>query len=85
MTPVRLLPILLAAFLAACTTVTPEEQRRADEETCRSYGFTRKNDAFAECLQRIELDRRASRRASLRHDAWIYAPPPRVVVVRPRA
>lgn len=85
MRPARLIPIVLLALVAGCTTMTPEDQRRADEETCRSYGFTRKNDAFAECLQRIELDRRASRRASVQRDAWLYAPPPRVVVVRPRA
>jgi len=84
MKPLRLVPLILVAALAACTTLTPEEQRRADEETCRSYGFTRKNDAFAECLQRVELDRRASRRAAFQRDPWIYAPPPRVVVVRPR-
>ena len=80
----RLVPIALVAALAACTTLTPEEQRRADEDTCRSYGFTRKNDAFAECLQRVELDRRASRRASFQRDPWLYAPPPRVIVVQPR-
>ncbi len=86
MMPFKLAPVLLVALLAACTTVTPEDQRRADEEKCRSYGFTRNNDAFAECLQRIELDRRAARRASLQRDrdAWIYAPPPRVIVVRPK-
>jgi len=85
MKPLRLVPLILVAALAACTTVTPEEQRRADEETCRSYGFTRKNDAFAECLQRVELDRRASRRAAFQRDPWIYAPPPpQVIVVRPR-
>jgi hypothetical protein len=80
----RLIPLALVAALAACTTLSPEEQRQADEETCRSYGFTRKNDAFAECLQRVELDRRAARRASFDRDPWLYAPPPRVIVVRPR-
>lgn len=78
----KLFAIILFGVVAGCTTMTPEEQRLADEETCRSYGFVRKNDAFAECLQRIELDRRASRRASLQREAWIYAPPPpRVIVV----
>lgn len=82
MNATRLLAITLLALVAGCTTMTPEEQRLADEETCRSYGFTRKNDAFAECLQRLELDRRAARRASLARDAWIYSPPPpRVIVV----
>ena len=81
----RLVPIALVAALAACTTLSPEEQRKADEDTCRSYGFSRKNDAFAECLQRIELDRRAARRAAFDRDPWFYAPPPpRVIVVRPR-
>ena len=80
----RLVPLVMVAALAACTTISPEEQRRADEDTCRSYGFTRKNDAFAECLQRIELDRRAARRASIDRDPWLYAPPPRVIVVQPR-
>lgn len=79
----RLVPLVMVAALAACTTLSPEEQRRVDEETCRSYGFIRKNDAFAECLQRIELDRRAARRAALDRDPWFYAPPPRVIVVRP--
>ena len=59
------LSILALAALAGCTTLTPEERRAADEETCRSYGFTKRNDAFAECLQRIELDRRAARRANM--------------------
>ena len=80
----RLVPLVMVAALAACTTISPEEQRRADEDTCRSYGFTRKNDAFAECLQRVELDRRASRRASFQRDPWLYAPPPRVIVVQSR-
>jgi len=74
------LPILLGVLIAGCTT-TAEEQRRLDEEKCRSYGFTRKNDAFAECLQRIELDRRAAFRASSARDPWMWAPPPRVIVV----
>lgn len=80
------LPALLAlAVLAGCTTITPEQQREADEETCRAYGFTRKNDAFAECLQRIELDRRAAQRAVFQYDPWLFAPPPRVIVIdRPR-
>jgi hypothetical protein len=74
------------ALAAGCTTMTPEERRAADEEKCRSYGFTRKNDAFAACLQRINLDRRAQRRAdSLAfqrgyYDPWFYRP---AVVYRP--
>lgn len=85
MTIMRLPAIVLLSLVAGCTTMTAQEQRQADEEKCRSYGFTRNNDAFAECLQRIELDRRAASRAAFRHDPWLYAPPPRVVVVRPGA
>ena len=76
----------LAALVAGCTTMTPEQRRAADEEKCRSYGFTRKNDAFAECLQRIDLDRRAAWRDESRFDRWdspmvIYRP----IVVRQKA
>ncbi|WP_295808606.1 hypothetical protein [uncultured Nitratireductor sp.] len=78
-----LAPMILSFALATgCATMTPEEQRAADEETCRSYGFTRKNDAFAECLQRIELDRRAERRANAESldRRWVYSRPPVVIV-----
>jgi hypothetical protein len=54
----RALPALMLTFLlSGC--LTPEQQRAADEERCRSYGFTKRNDAFAECMQRIDLARRA--------------------------
>jgi len=80
----RIIPVMLAAaLLAGCTTMSPEEQRAADEATCRSYGFSGRNDAFAECLQRIELDRRAERRATqvqMSMDPW---PRERIIVVRP--
>ncbi|MDQ0319478.1 hypothetical protein QO002_001616 [Pararhizobium capsulatum DSM 1112] len=52
-----------AALLAGCQTMTPEERRAADEKTCMSYGFRRGTDAMATCLQRIDLDRHAERRA----------------------
>jgi hypothetical protein len=52
------LPVLaLTVLLAGC--MTAEQQRAADEERCRSYGFKKRNDAFAECMQRLDLDRRA--------------------------
>jgi hypothetical protein len=60
---IRLLAPALLVLLAGC--VTAEEQRAMDEDTCRSYGFSNRNDAFAECLLRLELDRRAERRSSL--------------------
>ena len=52
------LPVLaLAVLLAGC--MTPEQRYAADEAKCRSYGFKKRNDAFAECMQRIDLDRKA--------------------------
>jgi hypothetical protein len=47
----------LALALASC--VSPEELRRADEATCAGYGFHPGTDAFATCLQRESLARRA--------------------------
>lgn len=71
----------LAIGLAACTTMTPEERRAIDQETCRSYGFRAGTDAFAACLQRIDLDRRAEARASRADfDRWARTP---AVVYRP--
>ena len=53
-----LLPVLaLTVPLAGC--ITPEQQYAADEAKCRSYGFKKRNDAFAECMQRLDLDRKA--------------------------
>ncbi len=59
----KILPVLgLALLVAGCTTITPEEQRARDESTCRSYGFIKRNDAFANCLLQIDLDRHQARR-----------------------
>ena len=52
----------LTVLLSGC--LTSEQQRAADEERCRSYGFKHRNDAFAECMQRLDL----ARRARLRND-----------------
>ncbi len=82
-----LIAVCLAALAGGCTTMTPQERRAADEAQCRSYGFTRKNDAFAECLQRIDLERRALRRADASsfdrsfYDPWSYRPV--IVYARP--
>lgn len=73
--------VFLAASLAACTTITPEERRALDDEACRAYGFRTGTDAFAACLQRIDLDRRAEARASrAEFDRWSRTP---AVVYRP--
>ncbi|MFD1198165.1 hypothetical protein ACFQ3K_07540 [Brucella gallinifaecis] len=53
----------LTTLLASCQTMTPEQRRAADEETCRNYGFKQKSDNFANCMMRLDLDRRADRRA----------------------
>ena len=75
-----IVPTLFAlAVLAGCTTMTPEERRAVDEETCREYGFRKGSEAFAECLQRIELDRRAERRANM--SSFEFSRP--MVVYRP--
>lgn len=57
---------LLAAFvITGCTTMTPQERRAIDNQTCSSYGFKRGGDGFASCLLNLELDRRAASRAQL--------------------
>jgi hypothetical protein len=79
----------LAFLVAGCQSMTPAERRAADEDKCATYGFRRGTDSFAECLQRIDLDRRADAR-SLRNSnyGWGFDRPVyvvRPVVVRPRA
>jgi hypothetical protein len=75
---------LLAIVAGGCTTMTPEERRAADEAQCRSYGFTKRNDAFAACLQRIDLDRREQRRANDRALDRNYDPFYRPIIVYDR-
>ncbi|MBN9218210.1 MAG: hypothetical protein J0I79_09675 [Mesorhizobium sp.] len=75
---------VLAATCVGCTAMSAQDRRAADEAKCRSYGFLKKNDAFAECLQRIDLDRRAELRSTSAFDPWdrpvIYRP----IIVRPQ-
>lgn len=61
---------LLVCALSGCTTMTSADRRAADEAECRDYGFKPRSTAFAECLQRIDLDRKADRRAWLRDDGF---------------
>ncbi|CCV03406.1 conserved exported hypothetical protein [Mesorhizobium metallidurans STM 2683] len=77
--------VMVATLALLCTgCMTAQDRRAADEAKCRSYGFTKKNDAFAECLQRIDLERRAELRSASAFDSWerpvIYRP----VIIRPR-
>ena len=76
MTTVKLLTLAAAGLLlAACQAMTPQERRARDENTCASYGFRRGTDAFATCLQRIDLDRRAERRAfRYNNDPMLWGP-----------
>ncbi|MET0940408.1 MAG: hypothetical protein ABWY13_03500 [Mesorhizobium sp.] len=69
-------------LLSGC--MTAEQQRAADEAQCRSYGFTKRNDAFAACLQRIDLARQAELQANSGFYGWnrpvvFYAVPPRKI------
>ena len=73
------LTVLAAATLLLAGCQTAEEMRASDENRCVSYGFRPNTDAFAECLQRIDLDRRAELRQASR-DA-LFMPQP-VYVVR---
>jgi len=43
-------------LLVDCQTIMPEERLASDIETCRSVGFKKQNDAFAECMGRLDLD-----------------------------
>ncbi|WP_411033110.1 hypothetical protein [Shinella sp. BYT-45] len=83
MTSLRLFALAsVAVLVAGCQTMTPAERRAADEDKCVSYGFRRGSERFAECLQRIELDRRADAR-SLRYSNYNWGWERPVYVVRP--
>lgn len=56
-----ILASLALAALSGC--MTAQEIRMADEGRCRGFGFRPGSDAFAKCLQNIDLDRSADRRA----------------------
>lgn len=45
-----------ALLLVDCQPMTPEERLASDIETCRNVGFKKQNDAFAECMGRLDLD-----------------------------
>lgn len=70
----------VTGLLAGCVTMTPEQRRAADEQTCRGYGFKARTDAFANCLMRLDLDRRADRRAWQNQVDFYNAP---MVIYRP--
>jgi len=66
----------LALLATGC--MTARELRAADEAQCRSYGFRPHTDAFAECLQKLDLFRRSAYRSDTL-DPW-YGP---VLIYRP--
>ncbi|WJH39235.1 hypothetical protein N7E02_20525 [Aliirhizobium terrae] len=67
-----LIPSLLLVLLASCQTMTPEERRAADQQTCASYGFKARTDGMARCLLDLELDRRARLRSLSAYDDPFY-------------
>jgi len=73
---------VIGTALTSCQTITPEERRAADQQTCARFGFRPGTDAMARCLLDLELDRRAERRAwRAESDAMMGRPP--IVVTRP--
>lgn len=65
---------LCVLTLAGCTTLTPEQQRAADDKTCLSYGFKPKSVPMANCLLQLHLDRRADARAWQYDDSQFLTP-----------
>jgi len=63
----RFARLLLAAGLlsALAGCMSAAEIRARDDTRCRGYGFRPGTDAFARCLQNIDLDRSADQRALL--------------------
>ncbi|MFW0777999.1 MAG: hypothetical protein ACN2B6_09820 [Rickettsiales bacterium] len=56
--------IIAFGFLLLSACATPEQiaarqeaQRQADYETCKSYGFRVKSDAFRNCLLQLDIAR----------------------------
>ena len=54
---------VIGTALTSCQTITPEERRAADQQTCARFGFRPGTDAMARCLLDLDLDRRADSRA----------------------
>nr|WP_244642613.1 hypothetical protein [Phyllobacterium sp. 628] len=69
--------LLAVLFVAGCQTMTPEERRAIDGQTCSSYGFKRGTDSFSKCLLDLELDRRATSRAQF--DDMRFNTPPLII------
>jgi len=68
--------LLSMAMLSSCTTITPQEQLMMDRSHCTAIGFPDQSVPLAECVQRMELDRHADRRASQESmDRWMYDRP----------
>lgn len=65
----RKFAVLIALGLVTGACASTQEQRAADANRCRGYGFHRQTDAFARCLLDIDLDRSATRRADL-YSPW---------------
>lgn len=57
------LGLAIILSLSACQSLTPQQQREQDQQTCAGYGFKPQTDAFANCMLQLNLDRRADVRA----------------------
>lgn len=83
-----LAPLAAALLLSACQTVTPEERRARDQQTCSGFGFKPGTEAMARCLLDLELDRRAQSRSLQQQNAQMMWSPAiierRVIVDRRR-
>lgn len=79
MTRTTLIAALAALVLAGCT-VSAEERRIRDQQTCRGFGFVEGSEAFANCMLQLDLDRRAAQRERFNSAPPLF--PPTVVVVQ---
>jgi hypothetical protein len=70
----------IAALVVSGCTVSAEERRVRDQQTCRGYGFVEGSEAFANCMMQLDLDRRAAQREALNSAPPLF--PPTVVVVQ---
>lgn len=80
------LSVVAAVLLSGCS-MTAEEQRVADIQSCTDYGFSEGTDAFASCRQNLAQQRSADDRAMAVAFASrplpVYQPPPPVQLWQP--
>lgn len=69
------LMLLMFAFGATtgCATVSPEQQRTADQARCAGYGYQPGTDAFANCMMKVDTRRQDRADAKAQDDADMKA------------